>query len=93
MANAKDRIKALADVITMQDNDHDGCAEVIQKYLLSWYKPAAQPLSKLSSTAVVKFSCKHGLWLIARVNNIWINPFYKKHLYGNQRIIYDPVFP
>ncbi|WP_243114326.1 MULTISPECIES: HAD hydrolase family protein [Blautia] len=35
MANAKDRIKALADVITMQDNDHDGCAEVIQKYLLS----------------------------------------------------------
>lgn len=27
--------KALADVITMQDNDHDGCAEVIQKYLLS----------------------------------------------------------
>ena len=35
MANANDRIKALADVITMQDNDHDGCAEVIQKYLLS----------------------------------------------------------
>lgn len=35
MANAKDRIKTLADVITMQDNDHDGCAEVIQKYLLS----------------------------------------------------------
>lgn len=34
MANGKESIKELADVI-VSDNDHDGCQEVIEKYLLS----------------------------------------------------------
>lgn len=33
MGNAKDNVKALADVI-VADNDHDGCAEAIRRFLL-----------------------------------------------------------
>lgn len=33
MGNAKERVKTEADVI-VADNDHDGCAEAIEKYLL-----------------------------------------------------------
>ena len=33
MGNAKDNVKALADVI-VADNDHDGCAEAIHRFLL-----------------------------------------------------------
>lgn len=33
MDNANENIKGLADVI-VSDNDHDGCVEVIEKYLL-----------------------------------------------------------
>ena len=33
MGNAKESIKEISDVI-VSDNDHDGCAEVIEKYLL-----------------------------------------------------------
>nr|WP_294376466.1 HAD hydrolase family protein [uncultured Clostridium sp.] len=33
MGNANENIKQLADVI-VSDNDHDGCAEAIEKFLL-----------------------------------------------------------
>ena len=33
MGNANDKVKAIADVV-VADNDHDGCAEAIRKYLL-----------------------------------------------------------
>lgn len=32
MANAVDRLKALADYVTVSDNDHDGVAEAIEKF-------------------------------------------------------------
>ncbi|MCR5487833.1 MAG: Cof-type HAD-IIB family hydrolase [Lachnospiraceae bacterium] len=35
MANAVDSVKAAASAVTEQDNDHDGIAEIIHKYLLS----------------------------------------------------------
>ena len=34
MGNAKESVKEIADVI-VSDNDHDGCAEAIEKYLMS----------------------------------------------------------
>lgn len=34
MANAQDKLKAIADYITDQDNNHDGIAEVIEKFFL-----------------------------------------------------------
>lgn len=34
MGNANDNVKALSDVV-VADNDHDGCAEVIRRFLLS----------------------------------------------------------
>jgi len=34
MGNAIDEVKALADVVT-DDNDHDGAAKAIEKYMLS----------------------------------------------------------
>lgn len=34
MGNANDNVKALSDVV-VADNDHDGCAEVIRRYLLA----------------------------------------------------------
>ena len=33
MGNANEKIKQLSDVI-VSDNDHDGCVEVIEKYLI-----------------------------------------------------------
>jgi len=35
MANSDDRIKNIADLVTTRDNDDDGVAEVIEKYILS----------------------------------------------------------
>lgn len=32
MANAQDAVKAAADSVTQNDNDHDGAAEVIERY-------------------------------------------------------------
>ena len=32
MANAQDQVKAVADYVTVCDNDHDGIAEVIEKF-------------------------------------------------------------
>ena len=32
MANAQEAVKEVADYITEQDNDHDGIAEVIEKF-------------------------------------------------------------
>ena len=32
MANAQERVKEVADYITRCDNDHDGIAEVIEKF-------------------------------------------------------------
>ena len=32
MANAPDRVKAVADYVTVNDNDHDGIAEVIERF-------------------------------------------------------------
>ena len=34
MANGTEELKGLADVITEADNNHDGCAEAIERYLL-----------------------------------------------------------
>ena len=33
MGNANNQVKAVSDVI-VSDNDHDGCAEIIKKYIL-----------------------------------------------------------
>jgi len=35
MANSDERIKSIADMVTTRDNDDDGVAEVIEKYILS----------------------------------------------------------
>ena len=35
MANSDERIKSIADLVTTRDNDDDGVAEVIEKYILS----------------------------------------------------------
>jgi Cof subfamily protein (haloacid dehalogenase superfamily) len=35
MANSDERIKSIADMVTSRDNDDDGVAEVIEKYILS----------------------------------------------------------
>jgi Cof subfamily protein (haloacid dehalogenase superfamily) len=35
MANSDERIKSIADMVTARDNDDDGVAEVIEKYILS----------------------------------------------------------
>jgi len=35
MANGDERIKSIADMVTSRDNDDDGVAEVIEKYILS----------------------------------------------------------
>jgi Cof subfamily protein (haloacid dehalogenase superfamily) len=35
MANSDERIKNIADIVTSRDNDDDGVAEVIEKYILS----------------------------------------------------------
>ena len=32
MANAQERLKALANYVTVNDNDHDGIVEVIEKF-------------------------------------------------------------
>ena len=32
MANAQEKVKDVADYITVNDNDHDGIAEVIEKF-------------------------------------------------------------
>ena len=32
MANAQEKVKAVADYVTLCDNDHDGIAEVIEKF-------------------------------------------------------------
>ena len=32
MANAQEKVKDVADYITVNDNDHDGVAEVIEKF-------------------------------------------------------------
>ena len=32
MANAQEAVRVVADYITEQDNDHDGIAEVIEKF-------------------------------------------------------------
>ena len=32
MANAQEQVKAVADYVTLCDNDHDGIAEVIEKF-------------------------------------------------------------
>ena len=34
MANGRPAVKECADVITAQDNDHDGIAEVIDRFIL-----------------------------------------------------------
>lgn len=34
MANGSERVKAVADYITLRDNNHDGIAEVVEKFLL-----------------------------------------------------------
>lgn len=39
MANGNDNVRTLADVI-VSDNDHDGCAEVIDRFLLGSERPA-----------------------------------------------------
>lgn len=36
MKNAKDSVKAIADVVTEKDNNQGGVAEVIEKYMLVW---------------------------------------------------------
>ena len=35
MANGIDTVKEAADYVTVRDNNHDGIAEVVEKFLLS----------------------------------------------------------
>ena len=36
MQNAEDAVKAVADYVTAADNNHDGVAEAIEKFILNW---------------------------------------------------------
>lgn len=35
MQNAEDAVKAVADAVTAADNNHDGVAEAIEKFILN----------------------------------------------------------